>query len=250
MSCQQGQRGSRVAIETYPYDGQARPQTECAVWDLPHVGADGLPPGASATQSAATAHQPEDFERRLADESRRSFEAGRQRGMEDGSSAECALHAPAEQHRAEELRRLLDDVASGRDKYLEAVEHEVIRLTLAVAARILRREAQVDPLLLMGTVRVALGQLAAATEVRLRIPAADAELWNEAVALVPNLPVRPSIVADDTLRLGECRLETNLGEVDLGLRAQLGEMERGFFDRATTQPSREVEFSNRSELIP
>jgi len=37
-----------------------------------------------------------------------------------------------------------------------AVEHEVVKLALAVAARILRREAQMDPLLLTGAVRVAL----------------------------------------------------------------------------------------------
>ena len=46
-----------------------------------------------------------------------------------------------------------------RDRYLHAVEHEVVKLALAVAARILRREAQMDPLLLTGAVRVALGQL-------------------------------------------------------------------------------------------
>ena len=58
-----------------------------------------------------------------------------------------------------------------RDRYLHAVEHEVVELALAVAARILRREAQMDPLLLTGAVRVALGQLSGSTEVRLRVPA-------------------------------------------------------------------------------
>jgi hypothetical protein len=34
------------------------------------------------------------------------------------------------------------------------------------------------------------------------------------------------------MRLGECLIETELGSVDLGIRSQLGEIERGFFDRA------------------
>ena len=34
------------------------------------------------------------------------------------------------------------------------------------------------------------------------------------------------------MRLGDCVIETALGSVDLGIRAQLGEIERGFFDRA------------------
>ena len=54
---------------------------------------------------------------------------------------------------------LCESFAEERDRYLHAVEQEVVRLALAVAARILRREAQMDPLLLTGAVRVALGQL-------------------------------------------------------------------------------------------
>jgi flagellar assembly protein FliH len=89
-----------------------------------------------------------------------------------------------------------------------------------------------DPLLLTGAARVALGQLSATTEVRLRVPAADLDLWTEAMALIPNLPLRPAVVGEDGLRLGDCVLETGLGTVDLGIRAQLAEIERGFFDRA------------------
>jgi flagellar assembly protein FliH len=34
------------------------------------------------------------------------------------------------------------------------------------------------------------------------------------------------------MRLGDCVIETEMGSVDLGIRSQLGEIERGFFDRA------------------
>jgi flagellar assembly protein FliH len=33
------------------------------------------------------------------------------------------------------------------------------------------------------------------------------------------------------MRLGDCVVEAELGSVDLGVRAQLAEIERGFFDR-------------------
>jgi flagellar assembly protein FliH len=108
----------------------------------------------------------------------------------------------------------------------------VVELALAIAARILRREAQMDPLLLTGAVRVALGQLTGATEVRLRVPAGELDLWTESMALVPNLGVRPMVVAGEGMRVGECLIETELGTVDLGIRPQLSEIERGFFDRA------------------
>ena len=41
------------------------------------------------------------------------------------------------------------------------------------------------------------------------------------------------------MRLGDCVIETALGSVDLGIRSQLGEIERGFFDRAGDGRSRE-----------
>ena len=102
-----------------------------------------------------------------------------------------------------------------------------------------------DPLLLTGAVRVALGQLAAATTIRLKIPAADADLWREALAHLPNLDRKPELIADPELTVGECELETELGSVDLGVAAQLSEIERGFFDRAT--PRRRNSFAQGAE---
>lgn len=170
-----------------------------------------------------------DLEERLAAESLRSFEAGRQRGVEEGRAEES-------QQLAERLRRelagLVQTFAEERERYLQKVEAEVVKLALAIAARILRREAQMDPLLLTGAVRVALGQLGAATQVRLRVPAAQHDLWVEAMALLPGVATQPQVIADEALRLGDCVVETELGAADVGLHAQLREIERGFFDAA------------------
>jgi flagellar assembly protein FliH len=129
------------------------------------------------------------------------------------------------------LKGAVDEFRARSDEYLSQVEHEVVRLALAVAQRILHRELQLDPLLLSGAVRVALGQLAESTEVRLRVPARQKDMWTEMVRLIPGLPIRPEVRGDDGLEAGDAVLETNLGTVDLGMRAQLGEIERGFFDQ-------------------
>ena len=176
------------------------------------------------------------FDERLAEETHRSFETGRERGREEGRQAEREAQAAAlaaeEERRKRQLAGLIESFTQERDRFLHAVEQEVVKLALAVAARILRREAQMDPLLLTGAVRVALGQLAGASEVRLRVPAADVDLWTETIALVPNLTMKPAIEAGEGMRLGDCVVESNVGTVDLGVRSQLGEIERGFFDRA------------------
>ena len=113
----------------------------------------------------------------------------------------------------------------------------MVKLALAIAARILRRETQMDPLLLSGAVRAVLGQLSATTEARLRVPASDLELWRDTIANLPNLPLKPAVVGDGEMSPGECVLKTELGTVDLSISSPLAEIEHGFFDRAA--PPRE-----------
>jgi len=175
-------------------------------------------------------------EQRLADAAKHAFEQGRERGRQEGRQAEresiaVALRT-AQEGQARQMASLTESFATARDRYLLQVEHEVVKLALAVAARILRREAQMDPLLLTGAARVALGQLSSTTEVKLCVPPGDLDLWTEAMRLIPNLPLKPAVVAGDGMRTGECTIETSLGTVDLGIRGQLAEIERGFFDRA------------------
>jgi len=187
-----------------------------------------------------------EFDRRMAEEVRRAFEAGRERGRGEGRQAEHESQSAAREEQRRGAIELAAAIGQERDRYLHAVEREVVELALAVAARILRREAQMDPLLLTGAVRVALGQLCAGGQVRLRVPEADLGLWAESIKLMPKLAVKPLVVPGDGLRLGECLVECDLGSVDLGIRAQLGEIERGFFDRAAPR----LDSATAQEAVP
>lgn len=222
----------RIEAFAYPAGPDAPPSLS---WDGYGAGVDeGSPPdhARGVVEAAVRA----EFELKVAEETRRAFEAGRERGRLEGRQTEregqSATHTAAQEQRVRQAAELIASFAQERDRYLHAVEYEVVELALRVAARILRREAQMDPLLLTGAVRVALGQLSGSTEVRLHVPAAELDLWTETMARLPRLPVKLEVVAGEGMRLGDCRIETALGSVDLGIRAQLGEIERGFFDRA------------------
>jgi flagellar assembly protein FliH len=205
-------------------------------WEDPAESAAAAQPARDHGREAAEAALCADLDKRLAAETHKSFEAGRERGRQEGRASEreaqaAALAAAAEQ-RTRQAAGLVEAFIAERERFLHSAEHEVVELALAVAARILRREAQMDPLLLTGAVRVALGQLSGSTQVKLRVPPAELELWTEAMALAPNLAVKPTVLAGEGMRLGDCVVETEMGSVDLGIRSQLGEIERGFFDRA------------------
>jgi flagellar assembly protein FliH len=160
----------------------------------------------------------------------RQLEAARREVGEKAREGTIREESARAKQCAEALAAAIASFGVQRDEYLARVEREVVRLALAIAERILHREAQMDPLLLSGAVRVALGQLAESTEVRLRVPAEQREMWAEMLRLMPGLPLRPEVVADAEMRPEEAVLEASLGNVDLGVRAQMAEIERGFFD--------------------
>jgi flagellar assembly protein FliH len=121
-----------------------------------------------------------------------------------------------------------------RARYFAGVEAEVVKLAMAIAARVLHREAKLDPLLLTGVVRVALEKVAEDSATVLRVPVDAIEMWREVfVASSSSLQV----VGDERLSLGECVLDTNVGRVELGVSAQLEEIERGFFDLLQRRPA-------------
>ncbi len=235
-----GGRKRPVTIQAYEY--QSGPEIELPFWqawgEMDDLEAEASPEEVKAkAKTAASSEQlSAEFQMRLQEETRRSYEAGRAQGIQEGRMVEREAHSSAiaatEQQRLHHMAQLTEQFSQARERYLHSVEHEVVKLSMAVAARILRREAQMDPLLLLGAVRVALGQLSASTKVRLRVPQGELQLWTEAMALLPKLSSRPEVVPGENMRLGDCVIETEMGSVDLGVRAQLNEIERGFFDRA------------------
>jgi flagellar assembly protein FliH len=122
-----------------------------------------------------------------------------------------------------------------RARYFSGVEAEVVKLALAIAARVLHREAQLDPLLLTGVVRVALEKVAEDSVTVLRVPVGATEMWREVFVASPESSLQ--VVGDERLAAGECVLDTNVGRVELGVSAQLEEIERGFFDLMQQRPA-------------
>lgn len=157
---------------------------------------------------------------------------------EAAAEARLLWQVELEERIAEERSRLQgveEEFRRQRTRYFAGVEGEIIRLALAIAARVLHREAKLDPLLLTGVVKVALEKVAKDSTVVLRVPASELERWREAFAA--NQESALKLVSDERMGAGECVLETNVGRVELGVSAQLEEIERGFFDLLQQRPA-------------
>jgi len=122
-----------------------------------------------------------------------------------------------------------------RDKYFSRVEAEIVQLSLAIAAKILHREAQVDPMLLAALVRITIEKMNEGSSVTVRVGAGRSKRWKEYFAGQPSV-AHVEVTEDAELSDHDCVLETELGSANFGLDTQLKEVEQGFFDLLALRP--------------
>jgi flagellar assembly protein FliH len=158
------------------------------------------------------------------------------RGRQEGQAESRKLFEQQLAKERSNLTAALLQFAGDRAAYFRKVECEVVQLSLAIARKILHREAQLDPLLLAGIVRVALEQIDGATRVALRVHPQNASDWQRYLGTQLNPANLPEIVEDAAQPPDQCTLETSMGVTTIGLQVQLKEIERGLMDLLAARP--------------
>lgn len=136
---------------------------------------------------------------------------------------------------AAKILKALELFQEERKNYFCRVESDVVHLALAIAAKILHHEVQVDPLLIATLVRVAVDKMNDVSSVSVRVAPVKAEKWR---AFLANSQKGSTItvVEDAHLESDDCILETDLGSANFSMNAQLKEVEQGFFDLLAQRP--------------
>lgn len=122
------------------------------------------------------------------------------------------------------------------EAYYSRAEGEMVHLALAIAGKILHREAQVDRMLVAGLVKVAMEKLLRGTTATVRVRPEEVAEWNRYFEGNTIADIRVEVTADPSVEVHNCILETELGTTALGLDAQLKEIEQGFFDLLAQRP--------------
>lgn len=159
-----------------------------------------------------------------------------EQGFREGASRERAETEASANQQRKTIAAALEAFVQERESYFHRVEGEVVALALAMVRKILRRESQLDPLLLSGLVRVALEKMALTQNVRLRVHPSQIAVWEEYFKQRDDVSVKPELSGDATLERDQCALETELGVTDLSLQTQLKEIEQGLFDLLAQRP--------------
>ena len=122
-----------------------------------------------------------------------------------------------------------------RNEYYARVEAEIVQLALSIAAKILHREAQVDPMLVAALVRIAVEKMLEGSGVTVRVSPNRAASWRLYFAGFANMG-HVVVEEDASLSDQDCILGTELGSANFGLDTQLKEVEQGFFDLLALRP--------------
>jgi flagellar assembly protein FliH len=153
----------------------------------------------------------------------------RQAGRAEGEAAmRQKLEGPLAQA-AQKLSERIEDIAGLRRKLRREAEEDLVRLSVAIARRVIHRELSADPGAILGVVKAALDKIDARELLRIRVNPLDARLVTEAIR-ERNIPDQVEVSSDTSLERGGLILETPRGALDASVESQLREIERGFTD--------------------
>ena len=180
--------------------------------------------------AAATAARLAQLEAQSQQKVREAHAAGLREGEIAGRNRASADLQPV----MERLARSIQEIATLRPKLRQEAEADVVKLALAIARRVIRREMAADPDALRGLVMAALDKLAGQEVSRVKVhPSHTATVKSCLQQITAGSVVE--VVSDPSREPGTVVFETARGNLDASVDSQLQEIERGLTDRLRKQ---------------
>ena len=215
-----GAAPARESVREFVYrDSSRNPGGKATADILPAIGGEGF-------------RSLDDVPRISEEEIARLTAEARAEGMREGQARAQQSFLQKLEEQGQRVSQALAAFQQEREGYYAKVEIKLVELALAIAGKILYREAQVDPMVVAGLVKVMLERMQQRSTATVRVRPDEASSWRHYFAATPDL----TIVEDANLKPGECQLETELGTAEMGIDAQLKEVEAGFFDLLAQRP--------------
>lgn len=197
-----------------------------SLWRMPDIngkqeatGADSDQDADAAPLSVLTVDEIEAMQKQAYDE---AFAQGRQDGYDEGfnkgfGEGSAQGHEAAEQvlrDRAAVFAGLLDSLSQPFKDLDAEVERELVKLTIAIATQIIRRELKLEPGQVVAAVREAINVLPlSAQKISLSLHPEDAGLVRSALSLDEMSPAW-RIVEDPLMTRGGCKVDTEVSHID------------------------------------
>ena len=153
-----------------------------------------------------------------------------QAGMQAGAARVNEQHAASLEEAVNRLGKTVQELAGFKSKLRREAEEDLLRLSIAIARRVLHRELRIDEEGLLGVIKAALQRIDGRELQRLRLHPEDATALGDKLEAICNRKVE--IEADRTLSRGSAIFETTRGDLDASVDTQLSEIERGLIETA------------------
>lgn len=170
-------------------------------------------------QLAANEHR---FQAQLAQARQEAFTEGMRQAREEAMTQVKSLQ--------DSVGQTLASLAQTKRKLRQEGEVELLKLSLAIARRVLHRELSVDSEALHGLVHAALQKLQTREISRVRVNQTGIDSVRTALERAGAAPAI-ELACDPSLKNGDIIFETQFGELDASIDSQLAEIQRGFADR-------------------
>jgi flagellar biosynthesis/type III secretory pathway protein FliH len=147
------------------------------------------------------------------------------KGFAEGQRAAAAAAQQETAALAKKLAATLDDLMRVRNDMIRHTEKQMVQLALAVARRVVHREVSIDTNVLVTMMRVALERVSDAARVTVRLNPAD----HQAVAAALSdgaTSGQVTLTADGRVPRGGCKVESDYGDIEAGVDAQIQEIAR------------------------
>jgi flagellar assembly protein FliH len=154
----------------------------------------------------------------------------RQAGFNEGEAAGWAKAQAEVRAAIERVAQSIADIDEFRDSLYRQAELEAVRLSIAIARRVLRRELTVDPAAIEGLVRAALERLQSQESCRVRVHPDHVAAMRAALERA-GMSAKVEVAADPAQEPGAAIFEMPSGNLDASMDSQLREIERGLVDR-------------------
>jgi flagellar assembly protein FliH len=165
---------------------------------------------------------PPDYETIKAEAWREGFQLGYDEGLR--------LSAEEQHDTGTRLSAMLQGIASDTEAMVRSLESQTIELALAIAEKVIAREARIDREVVLDVVRSVLSEVNDATELRIRANPDDVPLlaprWQE--MLPRSVAEQSELMVDDLVERGGVVVETRIGYVDSQLKTRINQVVTAF----------------------
>jgi flagellar assembly protein FliH len=166
---------------------------------------------------------------RLTEAARAEADSIRERAREQGLAEAQQAITTERECMVQQLTLSTEELQIEREGFLRQAEPEILKLSFAIAEKVIGREVSEHPDIVLDLIRKSMKRLKDKAELRIRVNPEDLQLVREARAeLLASVDGVEKIEVSDDRRVGRggCIIESPNGTLDARIATQLGELER------------------------